>query len=60
MEGGSDSAGVFLAVLSALDPKVFSSYIVSVLQLGIGVGFLFGGIIKKIELVILLKGLGRD
>jgi len=49
LEGGLDSTGVFLAVLSALDPKAFSSYIISVLPLGVGVGFLFRGIVEKLN-----------
>jgi len=35
--------------LSALDPKVFSGCIVSVLPLGAGVGFFFGGIVEKLN-----------
>ena len=44
-------------VLSVLNPKAFSSYITSILPSGVGVGFLFRGIIEKIKLAILLKGL---
>jgi len=40
---------MLLAVLSTLDPKAFYSYIASVLPLGIGVGFLFRGIIEKLN-----------
>jgi hypothetical protein len=40
---------VLLVVLSILDPKAFYGYITSVLLLGIGVGFLFGGIIEKLN-----------
>ena len=50
---------MFLVVLSALDLKAFGSYITSKLPLSIGVGFLFRGIIKKIKLAILLRGLER-
>ena len=50
---------MLLAVLSILDFKAFSHYIISILLLGTGVGFLFKGIIKKIKLAILLKGLVR-
>jgi len=49
LEGGLDSTGVFLVVLSALDPKAFGGCIVNVLPLGIGVGFLFRGIIEKLN-----------
>jgi len=34
-------------VLSTLDPKAFGGYIVSILPLGTGVGFLFRGIIPS-------------
>ena len=40
---------MLLVVLSALDPKAFYGYIASVLLLGIGVGFLFRGIIEKLN-----------
>jgi hypothetical protein len=40
---------MLLAVLSALDAEVFSGCITSVLPLGVGVGFLFGGIIEKLN-----------
>jgi len=49
LEGSLDSASIFLVVLSALDPKAFGGYIVSVLLLGAGVGFLFGGIMEKLN-----------
>ena len=49
MEGGLDSTSMFLAVSSILDPKAFSGYIISVLLLSIGVGFLFRGIIEKLD-----------
>jgi len=49
LEGGLDSASIFLAVSSTLDPEAFGSYIVSVLLSGIGVGFLFRGIIEKLN-----------
>jgi hypothetical protein len=35
--------------LSILDPKAFCGYIASVLLLGTGVGFFFGGIIEKLN-----------
>ena len=52
---------MLLAVSSILDPKAFSGRITSVLPSGIGVGFLFGGIVNstKIKPAILLKGLVR-
>ena len=52
---------MLLAVSSTLDPKAFSGRIASVLPLGIGVGFLFRGIVnsRKIKPAILLKGLVR-
>ena len=52
---------MLLAVLSILDPKAFYGYITSVLPLGIGVSFLFRGIVdsRKIKPAILLKGLVR-
>ena len=61
MEGGLDSASIFLVVLSILDFKAFSGYIISVLLLSIGVGFLFRDIINcsKIKPAILLRGLKR-
>ena len=40
---------MFLAVSPILDPKAFSGYIVSVLLSGIGVSFLFGGIVEKLN-----------
>jgi len=40
---------MLLAVSSVLDPKAFCGCIASVLLLGIGVGFLFGGIIGKLN-----------
>ena len=49
MEGGLNSANVLLVVLSALNPKAFGGYITSILPLGIGVGFLFKGIIEKLN-----------
>jgi len=49
LEGDSDSAGVLLAVSSTLDPKAFCGRIASVLPLSAGVGFLFKGIIKKLN-----------
>ena len=42
-------ASIFLAVLPTLDPKAFGGYIISVLPLGIGIGFLFRGIIGKLN-----------
>ena len=59
MENSLDSTNILLAVLSTLNPKAFSGYITSVLLLGTGIGFLFRGIIRKIKLTILLKGLVR-
>ena len=49
MEGGLDTTSVFLAVLSALDPEAFYSCIASILPLGAGVGFLFKGIMEKLN-----------
>ena len=40
---------MLLAVSSILDPNAFCSYITSVLLLGIGVSFLFRGIIEKLN-----------
>jgi len=40
---------MLLAVSSTLDPKAFYGCIASVLPLGAGVGFLFGGIIGKLN-----------
>ena len=40
---------MLLVVLSALDSKAFGGYIANVLLLGIGVGFLFGGIVEKLN-----------
>jgi hypothetical protein len=37
-------------LISILDPKAFYSYIASVLLLGIGVGFLFRGISKDLNI----------
>ena len=36
-------------VLSALDPKAFGSYIANILLSGTGVGFLFKGIMEKLN-----------
>ena len=47
MEGSLNYAGVFLAVLSTLDPKAFGGYITSILPLSADIGFLFKGIIKN-------------
>jgi hypothetical protein len=44
-----DNTSMLLAVLSILDPKAFYNYITSVLLLGIGVSFLFRGIIEKLN-----------
>jgi len=49
LEGGLDPTSIFLVVLSTLDPKAFSGYIISILTLGVGVGFLFRGIIEKLN-----------
>jgi len=49
LEGGLDSTGMLLVVSSTLDPKVFCGCIASVLLLGAGVGFFFGGIIEKLN-----------
>jgi len=40
---------MLLVVLSILDLKAFYGYIASVLPLSIGVGFLFKGIIEKLN-----------
>ena len=40
---------MLLAVLFILDFKAFSGYIASKLLLGIGVSFLFGGIMEKLN-----------
>ena len=40
---------MLLAVLSILDSEAFGGYITSILPLGVGVGFLFRGIIKKLN-----------
>jgi len=40
---------MLLAVSSILDPKAFYDRIASVLPSGIGIGFLFGGIIEKLN-----------
>ena len=42
-------ASILLVVLSILNLKVFNSYITNRLPLGVGVGFLFGGIIEKLN-----------
>ena len=47
MESNLNSTGIFLAVSSALNPKAFCGYIISVLLLGVSVGFFFKDIIKK-------------
>ena len=47
--GGLDSASMFLVVSPTLDPKAFGGRIVSVLLLGVGVSFLFRGIIEKLN-----------
>ena len=49
MEGSLNATGVFLAVSSVLDSEAFSSYIASILPLSTGVGFLFRGIIEKLN-----------
>ena len=40
---------MLLAVLSTLNSKAFGGYITSILLLGVGVGFLFKGIIEKLN-----------
>ena len=40
---------MLLVVLSTLNPKAFCGRITSVLLLGVGVGFLFGDIIEKLN-----------
>jgi hypothetical protein len=40
---------MLLVVSSTLNPKAFYGYIASVLSSGIGVGFLFRGIIEKLN-----------
>ena len=40
---------MFLVVSPILDPKAFSGRIISVLPLGVGIGFLFRGIIEKLN-----------
>jgi len=40
---------MLLAVSSALDPKAFYGCIASVLLSGVGVGFLFRGIVEKLN-----------
>ena len=40
---------MFLAVLPILDPNAFGGRIVSISPLGVGVGFLFRGIIEKLN-----------
>ena len=50
---------MFLAVLSTLNPKVFGGYIASRLLLGVGVSFLFRGIIIIIKTSYPPKGLER-
>ena len=49
MEGGLDTTSMLLVVLSILDPEVFSSYITNILLSRAGIGFLFKGIIKKLN-----------
>ena len=49
MEGSLDFTNILLVVLSVLNLKAFGGYIISVLLLGIGVGFLFRGIIEKLN-----------
>ena len=46
-------------ISSVLDPKAFGGYIASRLLLGVGISFLFGGIVEKIKPAILLRGLER-
>jgi len=40
---------VLLAVLFTLNPKVFYSCIANILLLGAGIGFLFRGIVEKLN-----------
>ena len=40
---------MLLAVLSILDPEVFGGYIASGLPSGAGIGFLFKGIMEKLN-----------
>ena len=40
---------MLLVVLSILDPKAFGGYIANILLSGIGIGFLFRGIIEKLN-----------
>ena len=40
---------MLLVVLSTLDSKTFCGYIASVLPSGVGVGFLFKGIVEKLK-----------
>ena len=49
MENGSDATSVLLTVLSVLDFKAFCGCIASILPSGAGVGFLFRGIIEKLN-----------
>ena len=49
MESGLDSTGILLVILSTLNSKVFGGCIASILLLGVGVGFLFKGIIEKLN-----------
>ena len=48
-EGGLNATSVLLAVLSTLNSKVFGGYITNKLLSGVSVGFLFGGIIEKLN-----------
>jgi len=50
---------MLLAVSSTLNPKAFYGYIASVLPLGIGIGFLFKGIIEN-ETGYPPKGISKD
>ena len=49
LKGGLNTTNILLAVLFVLNPKVFGGYIVSGLLLGADIGFLFGGIIEKLN-----------
>ena len=49
MENSLDATSILLVVSSALDPKVFCGCIASILPSGAGVGFLFKGIIEKLN-----------
>ena len=46
---GLDTTNILLVVLSILNPKAFGSYIANKLLLGAGVGFLFRGIVEKLN-----------